>query len=84
MEATKMKRLYCGHCEQEVSRSSLYARKQLYYNWMTWEWSKARISYVGSDHQTPGPREESPESDADDLGTLPSTLLYVLNIKMEV
>lgn len=79
-----MKRLYCGHCEQEVSRSSLYARKQLYYNRMTWEWSKARISYVGSDHQTPGPREESPESDADDLDTLRSTLLYVLNIKMEV
>jgi len=79
MEAAKTKHLYCGHCEQEVSRSTLYAHKRLYCNRMTREWLKARISYVGSDHQTPGPHEESPESDADDLDTAQYSPLHFEN-----
>ena len=49
MEATRTKRFYCGHCDQEVSRTTLYAHKRLYYNRTTREWSKVRVSYPATD-----------------------------------
>lgn len=70
MKTAKPKRFYCGHCEQEVSRGTLYAHKRLYYNRMTREWSKTRVGYTGSDYHATGCHEESDEesqSDADDF-----------------
>ena len=60
MEAAKTNRFYCGHCEQEVSRRTLYTHKRLYYNRMSKEWSKQKISYAenaGIDRQTPDVRQ---------------------------
>ena len=73
MEEAKKNRFYCGHCEQEVSRRTLYAHKRLYYNRMSKEWSKEKISYAdtaGRDRQTPDVREGRDErsvSDEDDM-----------------
>ena len=70
MKTAKPKRFYCGHCEQEVSRGTLYAHKRLYYNRMTREWSKARINYTGSDYHATDCHEDGDEesiSDHEDL-----------------
>ena len=42
--ATKAKRFYCGHCKEEVSRTTLYAHKRLYYNRTTN--SQTRVIYT--------------------------------------
>ena len=55
MEAeTKTKRYFCGHCEETVSRTTLYAHKRLYYNRTIRQWSKDRVSYPLEDrvHQS--------------------------------
>ena len=65
----QQKRSICTVATAGSEQKHFICHQRLYYNRMTQEWSKVRISYVGSDHQTPGPREESPESDADDLYT---------------
>ena len=49
MEAMRTKNFYGGHCDQEVSRTTLYAHKRLYYNRTTREWSKVRVSYPATD-----------------------------------
>ena len=78
MEAEKTNRFYCGHCEQEVSRRTLYTHKRLYYNRMSKEWSKQKISYAenaGIDRQTPDVRQggdERSETDTDDVGDFES------------
>ena len=42
--AAKAKRFYCGHCKEEVSRTTLYAHKRLYYNRTTN--SQTRVIYT--------------------------------------
>lgn len=43
------KRFYCRHCEQEVSKSTLYSHKKLYYDKRAKLWSKHRICYDGDE-----------------------------------
>jgi hypothetical protein len=37
------KRLYCGHCEDYVSKTLYYKHKQIYYDDRSKKWSKERV-----------------------------------------
>ena len=52
----KKSRIYsCGHCNEEVSRTTFYAHKRLYYNRSTKEWSRVRVNFAEeSAPSTPG------------------------------
>lgn len=73
MESTS-KRYYCGHCDQEVSRTTLYSHKRLYYNRTRREWSKARVSYptAADTDSTCSGLEETEESSGSDAEILES------------
>ena len=42
MSLVSRKRLYCPHCDEQLSRSLYYQHKQLYYDSTQHEWKKYR------------------------------------------
>ena len=43
VDVKERKRLYCGHCEDYVSKTLYYKHKQIYYDDGNKKWSKERV-----------------------------------------
>lgn len=74
MERSTTKRFFCGHCNQNLSKTVFYQHRRLYYNIALNEWSKSRLfsaseqSFTVSDDQMEkdAPVEEPVFSISDD------------------
>ena len=64
MQGVKRKRNYGEHCETEVSRSTLYRHKTLFFDVSTRTWIKAsEADHVGTYHSSPGSSSSGSEED---------------------
>lgn len=49
MASSMIKRYFCGHCEQQLSKTSYFKHKRLFYDRKSGSWKKKRIHYQ-ADH----------------------------------
>ena len=48
MANTTSKRYFCEHCEQQLSKTSYFKHKRLYYDRKSETWKKERVHYTDS------------------------------------